>query len=175
MGGMRGMGQGMSDEEDDDEEEDEDDYEDPMDSEQDFAAAQSASLDTAVDEAYRGLGSDAAPQLKAEPIQVPEGLNLDQLNIPDEFLDPITSTLMLNPVTLPSSGAVMDMTTVNPLVMNCLHLAQNNLDTIKQIKKHLLRSNVDPYSQTPLTLAQLSPNGELSGKIEAWLKQKAQA
>ena len=62
-----------------------------------------ASLDAAADA--------LSPRLSPFSLS-PEPEALRQLKIPEEYLDPITQTLMLNPVTLPSSGAVMDMKTV---------------------------------------------------------------
>eukprot|EP00744_Colponema_vietnamica_P008212 GILI01011738.1.p1 GENE.GILI01011738.1~~GILI01011738.1.p1 ORF type:complete len:723 (-),score=177.10 GILI01011738.1:197-2203(-) len=78
----------------------------------------------------------------------------DQLsmeNAPDEFLDPIMSTLMTDPVTLPSSRIVVDRVT---------------------IVKHLLSDPSDPFNRSPLTLDMLIPNDELKTRIEEWRRQK---
>lgn len=46
----------------------------------------------------------------------------DDLNgmAPDEFLDPIMSTLMLNPVTLPSSKVNIDRSTIARYAFHCV-------------------------------------------------------
>ncbi|XP_062995682.1 ubiquitin conjugation factor E4 A [Elgaria multicarinata webbii] len=75
----------------------------------------------------------------------------------DEFLDPIMSTLMMDPVLLPSSRVTVDRST---------------------IARHLLSDQTDPFNRSPLTMDQIRPNTELKGRIQQWLaerkKQKAQ-
>ncbi|RKP05111.1 ubiquitin elongating factor core-domain-containing protein [Thamnocephalis sphaerospora] len=53
---------------------------------------------------------------------------------PDEFLDPITYSLMRDPVTLPTSGVTMDRSA---------------------IKSHLLSDATDPFNRKPLTVDML--------------------
>uniref|UniRef100_A0A671LQ63 Ubiquitin conjugation factor E4 A n=1 Tax=Sinocyclocheilus anshuiensis TaxID=1608454 RepID=A0A671LQ63_9TELE len=75
---------------------------------------------------------------------------------PDEFLDPIMSTLMLDPVLLPSSNVTVDRST---------------------IARHLLSDQTDPFNRSPLTMDQIRPNEELRQQIMKWLadhKQKFQ-
>lgn len=67
---------------------------------------------------------------------------------PDEFLDPIMSTLMLDPVILPSSNVTVDRTT---------------------IARHLLSDQTDPFNRSPLTMDQIRPNEELKQQILQWL------
>merc|ERR1712072_129971 len=71
--------------------------------------------------------------------------------IPDEFLDPILSTLMEDPVTLPSSKVVLDRST---------------------IQRHLLSDQTDPSNRSKLTPDMLVPELELKSKIEQWLKDQ---
>lgn len=67
---------------------------------------------------------------------------------PDEFLDPIMSTLMLDPVILPSSNVTVDRST---------------------IARHLLSDQTDPFNRSPLTMDQIRPNDELKQQILLWL------
>ncbi|KAH7885208.1 ubiquitin elongating factor core-domain-containing protein [Phlebopus sp. FC_14] len=71
--------------------------------------------------------------------------------VPDEFLDPLMFTLMRDPVTLPSSRAVIDRST---------------------IKSHLLSDSKDPFNRVPLTINEVIPNTELKSKIDAFLKER---
>jgi len=68
---------------------------------------------------------------------------------PDEFLDPVMYTLMRDPVKLPSSGAIVDLST---------------------IKSHLLSDTKDPFNRQPLKLEDVIPQPELKERIAAWLK-----
>ncbi|XP_070548264.1 ubiquitin conjugation factor E4 A-like [Ptychodera flava] len=70
--------------------------------------------------------------------------------IPDEFLDPIMSTLMTDPVLLPSSKLTVDRTT---------------------IARHLLSDQTDPFNRSPLSMEQVIPNTELKDKIDQWLAE----
>ncbi|KAL2085833.1 hypothetical protein ACEWY4_019153 [Coilia grayii] len=69
---------------------------------------------------------------------------------PDEFLDPIMSTLMLDPVVLPSSNVTVDRST---------------------IARHLLSDQTDPFNRSPLTMDQIRPNEELKQQILQWLAE----
>lgn len=73
---------------------------------------------------------------------------------PDEFLDPIMSTLMMDPVILPSSKVTVDRTT---------------------IARHLLSDQTDPFNRSPLTMDQVHPDEEMKGKITQWIKEKREA
>uniref|UniRef100_A0A672ZQ52 Ubiquitin conjugation factor E4 A n=1 Tax=Sphaeramia orbicularis TaxID=375764 RepID=A0A672ZQ52_9TELE len=72
---------------------------------------------------------------------------------PDEFLDPIMSTLMLDPVLLPSSNVTVDRST---------------------IARHLLSDQTDPFNRSPLTMDQIRPNEELKQRILQWLDKHKQ-
>ncbi|KAK2530332.1 Ube4a [Columba livia] len=69
----------------------------------------------------------------------------------DEFLDPIMSTLMSDPVILPSSRVTVDRST---------------------IARHLLSDQTDPFNRSPLTMDQIRPNTELKEKIQRWLAER---
>lgn len=71
-------------------------------------------------------------------------------DIPDEFKDPLMSTLMRDPVLLPS-GVSVD----RPVIV-----------------RHLLNSEQDPFNRTRLTIDMLVPNTELKDKIDEWRRQK---
>jgi len=70
--------------------------------------------------------------------------------IPDEFIDPILSLLMTDPIKLPS-GITVDRQTIT---------------------RHLLSQPNDPYNRQPLTIEELVPDTELKDKIDAFLASK---
>ncbi|KAF0298144.1 Ubiquitin conjugation factor E4 A [Amphibalanus amphitrite] len=70
---------------------------------------------------------------------------------PDHFLDPIISSLMADPVRLPTSGIICDRST---------------------IARHLLSDQSDPFNRKPLTMEQVEPAAELKAEIEEWRRQK---
>lgn len=70
---------------------------------------------------------------------------------PEEFLDPIMSSIMMNPVILPSSKIVVDRAT---------------------IARHLLSDQSDPFNRSPLTMEDIRPDEELRAKIQQWLQEK---
>lgn len=70
---------------------------------------------------------------------------------PDEFLDPIMSHLMTDPVILPSSKLTVDRQT---------------------IARHLLSDQIDPFNRQPLTMEEVVPNTELKARITRWLEEK---
>ncbi|XP_060803282.1 ubiquitin conjugation factor E4 A isoform X1 [Amyelois transitella] len=74
-------------------------------------------------------------------------------NAPEEFLDPIMSTLMMDPVILPSSRTTVDRTT---------------------IARHLLSDQSDPFNRSPLSMDQVKSNTELKEKIHAWIAEQKQ-
>ncbi|KAL3145548.1 hypothetical protein ABBQ32_003373 [Trebouxia sp. C0010 RCD-2024] len=78
--------------------------------------------------------------------------DVEMADAPDEYLDPITYTLMQDPVKLPS-GAVMD----RPNVM-----------------RMLLSDPRDPTTRAPLTKEDLVDDTELKSKIDMWVKQQRQ-
>ena len=79
-----------------------------------------------------------------------QAMDQDFEDAPDEFRDPLMSTMMRQPVRLPS-GVIMD----KPI-----------------IERHLLNSSTDPFNRQHLTPDMLIPETELKEKIEAWIKEK---
>lgn len=73
------------------------------------------------------------------------------LDIPDEFLDPVLSTLMKDPVILPSSQKTMER---------------------GSIYRILLSDPRDPFSRAPLQVEDLKPDTELLQRITLWLQQR---
>ena len=70
---------------------------------------------------------------------------------PDEFLCPIMSVIMTDPVTLPSSKQTVDRTT---------------------IARHLLSDQSDPFNRAPLTMDMVEPHLELRDRVRLWMEQK---
>ncbi|KAI0632350.1 ubiquitin conjugation factor E4 [Trametes polyzona] len=89
--------------------------------------------------------------LKVEETKATLQAEEDLGEIPDEFLDPLMYTLMRDPVTLPSSRAVVDRAT---------------------IKSHLLSDTKDPFNRMPLSLEDVIPNVELKQRIDAFLAER---
>lgn len=70
---------------------------------------------------------------------------------PDEFLDPIMSTIMTDPVILPSSKITVDRQT---------------------IARHVLSDQTDPFNRSPLTMDMVKPNVELQQRIQQWISER---
>lgn len=73
---------------------------------------------------------------------------------PEEYLDPIMSTVMTDPVILPSSKVTVDRST---------------------IARHLLSDQTDPFNRAPLTMDKVIPNETLKNEIQIWLAEKRAA
>ncbi|EDW77401.1 uncharacterized protein Dwil_GK18107 [Drosophila willistoni] len=73
---------------------------------------------------------------------------------PDEYLDPIISTLMTDPVILPSSNVTVDRST---------------------IARHLLSDQTDPFNRSPLTMDKVKSNEALKLEIDQWIEGKRSA
>ncbi|XP_057320961.1 ubiquitin conjugation factor E4 A [Microplitis mediator] len=73
---------------------------------------------------------------------------------PDEFLDPIMSTLMIDPVILPSSKISVDRQT---------------------IARHLLSDQTDPFNRSPLTMDMVKSDVNLRNRIQEWITSKKQS
>ncbi|XP_016964344.1 ubiquitin conjugation factor E4 A [Drosophila biarmipes] len=73
---------------------------------------------------------------------------------PEEYLDPIISTLMTDPVVLPSSKVTVDRST---------------------IARHLLSDQTDPFNREPLTMDKVKSNEALKLEIEQWIQGKREA
>lgn len=98
---------------------------------------------------WRTLGQKVADAKAAE-----EEEEQDLGEPPDEFVDPLLAHLMVDPVILPSSRAVMDRST---------------------IRSHLLSDPTDPFNRMPLKIAEVISNTELKEQIEAWKAEKKAA
>ena len=72
-------------------------------------------------------------------------------DVPDEFLCPILSVIMTDPVMLPTSHQIVDRTT---------------------IARHLLSDQTDPFNRAPLTMDMLEPQDELRERVLQWMEQK---
>eukprot|EP00297_Palpitomonas_bilix_P014129 CAMPEP_0113885182 /NCGR_PEP_ID=MMETSP0780_2-20120614/10753_1 /TAXON_ID=652834 /ORGANISM="Palpitomonas bilix" /LENGTH=231 /DNA_ID=CAMNT_0000873049 /DNA_START=36 /DNA_END=728 /DNA_ORIENTATION=- /assembly_acc=CAM_ASM_000599 len=71
----------------------------------------------------------------------------DEIDIPDEYVDPITALLMADPVRLPTSGTIMDR---------------------GSIMRHLLSDESDPFNRQRLTADMLEDMIELRQEIQLW-------
>eukprot|EP00415_Alexandrium_ostenfeldii_P000827 UN0827 len=75
---------------------------------------------------------------------------LDNVDIPEEFLDPIMQDMMFDPVRLPSSGNIMDR---------------------KNIQRIIMADDSDPFNRMPLKMEMLEPQPELRARIKAFCEQ----
>ena len=73
-----------------------------------------------------------------------------EVEYPDEFLDPLMSTCMTDPVIMPTSGISIDRSV---------------------ILQWLKTSDQDPFNRMPLKAADLKDNTELKAKIDAFNKK----
>lgn len=76
---------------------------------------------------------------------------IDYSDAPEEFLDVITAEIMEDPVKLPTSGQIVDRTT---------------------IEQHLLSDPTDPFNRQPLDKFQLIPDINLRERIEQYKRSK---
>mmetsp|Transcript_22473 Transcript_22473/g.32803 ORF Transcript_22473/g.32803 Transcript_22473/m.32803 type:complete len:1051 (+) Transcript_22473:62-3214(+) len=79
--------------------------------------------------------------------------NIDDLiqDAPEEFLDPLMSTIMRDPVFLPTSSSTLDRATIT---------------------QHLLNDEIDPFNRKPLSVDMLVPQTDLKLRIDAWLRER---
>ncbi|CAK9000024.1 E4 ubiquitin-protein ligase UFD2 (RING-type E3 ubiquitin transferase UFD2) (Ubiquitin conjugation factor E4) (Ubiquitin fusion degradation protein 2) (UB fusion protein 2) [Durusdinium trenchii] len=75
---------------------------------------------------------------------------LANVTVPDDFLDPIMSEIMVDPVLLPTSNTIMDR---------------------KVIERHIMSNDDDPFNRKPLAVKDLLPQTELRDKIVDFCKQ----
>jgi ubiquitin conjugation factor E4 B len=71
--------------------------------------------------------------------------------IPDEFLDPLLSSLMEDPVILPTSKQTLDRST---------------------IRSHLLSDPTDPFNRQPMRIEDVVPNVELKERIRVFKEER---
>jgi len=69
------------------------------------------------------------------------------VQIPDQYLDPIMSDIMDDPVLLPTSNTIMDR---------------------KVIERHIMSNDDDPFNRKPLSVKDLVPQTELRSEIQAF-------
>lgn len=101
------------------------------------------------------IGEMSDLSAKVQRLEKQQRLDQEALaDAPDDFLDPIMSTLMLDPVILPSSKVTTDRST---------------------IARHLLSDQTDPFNRKPLTMDQVIVNDELRQKIQDWMKERRDA
>lgn len=91
-----------------------------------------------------------AVQAATANVALEEALTQDA---PDEFLDPLLSTYMKDPVRLPSNH-VVDRSTIT---------------------QHLLNDPMDPFSREPMTVDDVVPETELKQRMDAWLAEQKKA
>jgi len=72
---------------------------------------------------------------------------LANLDIPDNYLDPIMAEIMEDPVLLPTSNAIMDR---------------------KVIERHIMSNDDDPFNRAGLSVKDLVPQEELRAEIHAF-------
>ncbi|KAH8251327.1 hypothetical protein KR032_007991 [Drosophila birchii] len=94
--------------------------------------------------------SEFAKKVKRMGVQYKEEQEL-LADAPEEYLDPIISTLMMDPVVLPSSKVTVDRST---------------------IARHLLSDQTDPFNREPLTMDKVKSNEALKKEIEQWIEGK---
>jgi ubiquitin conjugation factor E4 B len=70
---------------------------------------------------------------------------------PDEFLDPLMCTFMMDPVYLPTSESIVDRSTIT---------------------QHLLNDPHDPFNRKDLTVDMVIPATDLKARICKWLDDK---
>lgn len=70
---------------------------------------------------------------------------------PDEFLDPLMCTFMMDPVYLPTSESIVDRSTIT---------------------QHLLNDPHDPFNRKDLTVDMVIPATDLKARIGKWLDDK---
>lgn len=112
---------------------------------------------------------------------------------PDEFLDPIMSTLMLDPVLLPSSNVTVDRSTIARHLLRLATPCNLHTDSYLWYPWFILAGNIgigiwlflsyvhppysdqtDPFNRSPLTMDQIRPNEELKQQILQWLDKHKQ-
>jgi ubiquitin conjugation factor E4 B len=71
--------------------------------------------------------------------------------IPDDYLDPILATIMMDPVILPTSKTTIDRST---------------------IRQMLLSDPLDPFNRAPLKIEEVISNDKLKEEIHAWVAEK---
>lgn len=87
------------------------------------------------------------------------------LNVCLEFLDPLLSTLMRDPVLLPTSGTIVDRSTISQ------HLLNDPTGTLNGNYLHLDSFFSDPFNRKPLKVSMLEPATELKERYLQYLSK----
>lgn len=89
---------------------------------------------------------------------------------PDDYLDPITSTLMVDPVMLPSSRQIIDRATI------ARHLLRFDSFLLFCLRMNVifLSDQTDPFNRNPLRMQDVIPQTELKQTIEQWKASRRQ-
>ena len=102
-----------------------------------------------------------------------EDSNFD--DAPDEFLDPIMSHLMADPVMLPNSKKIVDRSTIARHLLRQLVLFSilgAKLVQLNNVFLNLKSDQSDPFNRSPLTLQDVVPATELKNEIDKWKLSK---
>nr|POE94305.1 ubiquitin conjugation factor e4 [Quercus suber] len=83
----------------------------------------------------------------AEAKRIEEEEEEDYGDAPEEFMDPLLSDIMKDPVILPTSRNILDRST---------------------IRSHLLSDPTDPFNRMPLKIEDVIPDTALKARIEEW-------
>merc|ERR1712187_823580 len=75
---------------------------------------------------------------------------LASVTVPDNYLDPIMSEIMVDPVLLPTSNTIMDR---------------------KVIERHIMSNDDDPFNRAHLSVTDLVPQNQLREEIRAFCAQ----
>jgi ubiquitin conjugation factor E4 B len=85
---------------------------------------------------------------------------------PDEFIDPLLSTLMRDPVRLPTSGHIVDRSTISQ------HLLNDEKGTLILLFSCVTLGSVtalclfvDPFNRQPLSMSAIVPEVELKARF----------
>ena len=97
--------------------------------------------------------SSLPSKIEAAALTVEDDEALTQ-DAPDEFLDPLMCTFMKDPVFLPTSGNIIDRSTIT---------------------QHLLNDPHDPFNRKDLSIDMIQPATELKEKMTKWINEKRAA
>lgn len=89
------------------------------------------------------------------------------------------STLMSDPVILPSSRVTVDRSTIARHLLRYVPVAFQGLMTLPRLDSPRnplgalsFSDQTDPFNRSPLTMDQIRPNTELKEKIQRWLAER---
>jgi len=108
-------------------------------------------------------------QLIENLLQYQKRREISLSEVPDEFMDPIMSSLMNDPVILPNSGVKVDRSTI------ARHLLRYSLLVLKIVIKFCfskISDQSDPFTRAPLTMDMVIPDDKKKKKIKAFISEK---